>query len=59
MSDKSIIETVLGRSSLRLHGWGRDLVSSSSTTCATKKSKLLAYEEPWMLTMSWWKNLEP
>ncbi|KAJ0923217.1 hypothetical protein HanPSC8_Chr05g0213191 [Helianthus annuus] len=26
MSDKSIIETVLGRSSVRLHGWGHDPV---------------------------------
>ncbi|KAJ0863126.1 hypothetical protein HanPSC8_Chr12g0526271 [Helianthus annuus] len=45
MSDKSNIETVLGISSVRLHGWGRDPVSSSSTMGATKKSKCLAYED--------------
>lgn len=32
MSDKSILEKVLGRSSVRLHGWGRDPTTARSDT---------------------------
>ncbi|XP_076904199.1 uncharacterized protein LOC143559547 [Bidens hawaiensis] len=45
MSDKSIIENILGRSSVRLHGWGRDPVIGSNTMGTTQKSKRLTYEE--------------
>jgi hypothetical protein len=45
MSDKSILEKVLGRSSIRLHGWGRDPVNANNTTGTTQKSKRPTYDE--------------
>ncbi|KAI3805060.1 hypothetical protein L1987_27082 [Smallanthus sonchifolius] len=45
MSDKSILEKVLGRSSVRLHGSGRDPAIASNTMCTTQKSKCTTYDE--------------
>ncbi|CAH1447045.1 unnamed protein product [Lactuca virosa] len=45
MSDKSILEKVLGRNSVRLSGWGRDPVGISNTTSTNKNSKRPTYDE--------------
>ncbi|KAK1413066.1 hypothetical protein QVD17_34796 [Tagetes erecta] len=45
MSDKSIIEKVLGRNSVRLNGWGRDPVIASNTPGITQNSKRPTYDE--------------
>ncbi|KAL8204987.1 hypothetical protein R6Q57_010610 [Mikania cordata] len=45
MSDKLILEKVLGRSSVRLHGWGRDPSICSNTTCTNQKLKHPTYNE--------------
>ncbi|KAL8251243.1 hypothetical protein R6Q59_034936 [Mikania micrantha] len=45
ISDKSILEKVLGRSSVRLHGWGRDPTICSNTTGTNQKSKHPTYIE--------------
>ncbi|KAI3819843.1 hypothetical protein L1987_13695 [Smallanthus sonchifolius] len=45
MSDKSILEKVFGRSSVRLQGWGRDPASASNTMGTTQKSKCPTFEE--------------
>ncbi|KAK1415276.1 hypothetical protein QVD17_31054 [Tagetes erecta] len=45
MSDKSIIEKVLGRNSVRLNGWGRDPVIASNTPGMTQNSKRPTYDE--------------
>lgn len=39
MSDKVILEKILGRSSVRLNGWGRDPLTSQRKGSITKKSK--------------------
>ncbi|XP_042752338.1 uncharacterized protein LOC111906175 [Lactuca sativa] len=45
MSDNSILEKVLGRSSVRLSGWGRDPVVISNTTGTNKNSNHPTYDE--------------
>ncbi|KAL8249935.1 hypothetical protein R6Q59_006803 [Mikania micrantha] len=45
MSDKLILEKVLGRSFVRLHGWGRDPSTCSNTTCTNEKLKHSTYNE--------------
>ncbi|KAL8215936.1 hypothetical protein R6Q57_022773 [Mikania cordata] len=45
MSDKLILEKVLGRSTVRLHGWGRDPSICSNTTCTNQKLKHPTYNE--------------
>ncbi|KAK1429855.1 hypothetical protein QVD17_12128 [Tagetes erecta] len=45
MSDKSIIEKVLGRNSVRLHGWGRDPVIASNIVGMNQNSKRPTYDE--------------
>ncbi|KAL8252194.1 hypothetical protein R6Q59_035887 [Mikania micrantha] len=45
MSDKLILEKVLGRSSVRLHGWGRDPTVGSNTTGANQKLNQVTYNE--------------
>ncbi|KAI3717301.1 hypothetical protein L1987_68841 [Smallanthus sonchifolius] len=45
MSDKSILEKVLGRSSVHLNWWGRDLVIASNTMGTTQKSKCPTYDK--------------
>jgi hypothetical protein len=44
MSDKLILEKVLGRKSVRLNGWGRD-PATSHTNGTTNKSKRPTYDE--------------
>ncbi|KAL8252294.1 hypothetical protein R6Q59_035987 [Mikania micrantha] len=39
LSDKLILEMVLGQSFVRLHGWGRDPTICSNTTCTNQKLK--------------------
>ncbi|KAL8245678.1 hypothetical protein R6Q59_006894 [Mikania micrantha] len=45
MSDKLILEKVLGRSSVRLHDWGRDPSICSNNTCTNQKLKHHTYNE--------------
>ncbi|CAI9294513.1 unnamed protein product [Lactuca saligna] len=45
MSDKSILEKVLGRSFVRLSGWGRDPVVISNTTGTNRNSNHPTYDE--------------
>ncbi|KAL8211380.1 hypothetical protein R6Q57_005817 [Mikania cordata] len=45
MSDKLILEKVLGRSSVRLHGWGRDPTVGSNTTGANQNLNQVTYNE--------------
>ena len=45
MSDKLILEKVLGRSSVRLFGWGRDPLVDGNTSRSSKKSKRPTYDE--------------
>ncbi|KAL8249714.1 hypothetical protein R6Q59_006582 [Mikania micrantha] len=45
MSDKSILEKVLGRSFIRFHGWGRDPTICSNATGTNQKSKHITYNE--------------
>ncbi|KAL8244059.1 hypothetical protein R6Q59_010317 [Mikania micrantha] len=45
LSDKLILEKVLGRSSVRLHGWGRDPSICSNTTCTNQKLEHPTYNE--------------
>ncbi|KAL8242045.1 hypothetical protein R6Q59_012347 [Mikania micrantha] len=45
MSDKLILEKVLGRSSVRFHGWGRHPSICSNTTCTNQKLKHPTYDE--------------
>ncbi|KAL8249731.1 hypothetical protein R6Q59_006599 [Mikania micrantha] len=45
MSDKLILEKVLGRSSVRLHGWGRDLTIGSNTMDTNQKLQQVTYNE--------------
>nr|KAJ0197029.1 hypothetical protein LSAT_V11C700367610 [Lactuca sativa] len=45
MSEKLILEKVLGRSSVRLFGWGRDPVVVGNIAGSTEKSKHPSYDE--------------
>ncbi|KAL4585273.1 hypothetical protein LXL04_009889 [Taraxacum kok-saghyz] len=45
MSDKLIMEKVLGRSSVRLFGWGRDPVVAGNTASSSNNSKRPTYDE--------------
>nr|KAJ0224102.1 hypothetical protein LSAT_V11C200069020 [Lactuca sativa] len=45
MSDKLILEKVLGRSSVRLLGWGRDPVVAGNIAGSIEKSKCPSYDE--------------
>nr|KAJ0201257.1 hypothetical protein LSAT_V11C600324930 [Lactuca sativa] len=45
MSDKLILENVIGRSSVRLFGWGRDSVVASNIAGSTDKSKHPSYNK--------------
>lgn len=45
MNDKTILEKVLGRSSVRLHGWGRDPTIGSNTMDTNQKSNRPTYDE--------------